>query len=83
MPRPTALRGLESGSGPGSLLVASINGVENRGVLAIAGEANIGDRHETEPRILDFFIERAGHDLFNLIGEAPYAGIVVHGSLLE
>src|SRR5699024_7823997 len=66
-------------SGALTLLVGAGDGVEDRGVLEVAGDAHLGDGHEAEARVLDPGVEHGRDDDLDAVGELAGAGTVVHG----
>ena len=62
----------------GQLLVLAQHGVEDRGLLGVAGDADVGDGDEAEPRVLDPPLEHLGHDHLDPVGDLahPRAGHV-------
>ena len=64
---------------PGSVALAE-HGIEDRCLLGVAGEPDVGDRDEPEPRILDPPFEHVRHDHLDLLGDLDIAR-VTHQSL--
>ena len=59
--------------------VVAEHGVEDRGLLQVAGDPDVGDRDEAEPRVLDPHLERLGdHDL-DPVGQLARTRGVHHG----
>ena len=63
------LGGLERDRGGLSLGVLAQDGVVDRGVLAVTGEADIGHGDEPEPRVLDPSLEHLGDDHLDPVGD--------------
>ena len=57
------------------------HGVEDRGLLGVTGDADVGDGDEAEPRVLDPSLEHLGDDHLDPVGDLADAGIG-HGSSL-
>src|SRR5699024_2871510 len=70
---------LERGGGALALLVGAEDGVEDGGVLEVAGDAHVGDRHEAETRVLDPGGWEGGDEDLDAGGPAEGGGGVVHG----
>ena len=54
----TAAARLERGCRVGPLGLAAEDGVEDRGLAAVAGHPHVGDRDEAQPGILDTAVDR-------------------------
>ena len=64
---------LQRGSRAGEVLGALVRGqaqdrVEDRGLLGVAGDPDVGDRDEPEPRVLDPPLEHLGDDHLDPVG---------------
>ena len=71
----------ERGSGVGLFLRRPVDGVVDRRLPQVAGEPRLGDRHETEPGVLDPPLQHLGHDLDDPVGELARSRRV-HGHLI-
>ena len=69
-----ALGALQRRGGVRALLVGAEDGVEDRGLLQVAGDPGVGDGDEAEARVLDPDLERLGDDDLDAVGELAGAG---------
>ena len=65
-----------------SSLLGAEHGVEDRGLLGVTGDADVGDGDEAEARVLDPTLEHLGDDHLDPVGDLADAG-VAHGSTLS
>ena len=79
---------LEDRSGqPTSIVTTECSGVtehrvEERRVVQVTGDPDIGDRHHSQARVLHVRLEVGGDDLLDPPGEAPRASGIGHQGLL-
>src|SRR5690606_4563373 len=76
--------GLVETGGSGRVIRLGVEGlahdrVVHRGLAQITGDLRVGDRHETQPRVLDFVLDRGGHDRGDPLRESACPGLIHHG----
>jgi len=74
---------VQSGGTVAAVLVAAVDRVEDRGLLQITGDTDIGDGDESQTRVLDAPLQEARDSLVDTVGDLAGAGGVGHGGLLR
>ena len=68
-----ALGRLERGRGADQVALLTEDGVEDRGLLRVSGEPDVGDGDEAEPRVLDPPLQHLGHDHLDPVRDLAHA----------